>query len=164
MKSLKVLCAIGILSLFSFCSYQEDTAAFFIDNQLNEHLIIQRIPDESASSNQIDHHVVLDLTSSEAYKKYILRLTQLDITKFECNFSNYQGTIENGQLYIDDILLGNFSASLDHVLIEDEVLLEQIATLFLEKTSLDFSFVGESNTDHFLSVNVNIEMKGTFVH
>ena len=164
MKSLKVLCATGILSLFFSCAYQEDTAAFFIENQLNENLIIQRANDENVSSNTIHQNVALDLTSSESYDKYILRLRELEITKFECSFSNYQGSIQNGKLYLDDVLLGDFNASLVHVSIEDVELLEQIETLFLEKTSLDFSFVGESDTDHFLSVDIAVEMKGTFVY
>lgn len=165
MKSLKVLCTIGILSLFSSCAYQEDRAAFFIDNQIIENLIIQRAFDENNSLNEdIYQNVTLDLTASESYDKYILRLTQLDVTKFECNFSNYQGIIENGKLYLDDILLGDFNAGIDHVHIEDPEVLQRISELFLERTVLDFTFIGESNTEHFLSVNVEVEMKGTFVH
>ena len=72
--------------------------------------------------------------------------------------------IENGKLYVDDILLGDFSANLDHVRVEVSETLELIEQLFLERTALDFTFVGESNTTHFLSVNVTVEMKGTFVH
>ena len=90
MKSLKVLCAIGILFFFSSCTYQEDRAAFFIDNQLNENLIIQSVFDETSNTDvDIYQNVSLDLTTSESYNKYILRLTQLDITKFECSFSDY---------------------------------------------------------------------------
>jgi hypothetical protein len=164
MKSFKVLCAIGVLSFFFSCAYQEDRAAFFIDNQLNENLIIQRVLDESDLNTDIYQNVTLDLTTSESYDKYILRLTQLDITKLECSFSNYLGHIENGKLYLDDVLLGNFTASMDPIYIEDPVILQRIEELFLERTALDFTFVGESTTEHFLSVNVEIEMKGTFVH
>ena len=163
MKSLKVLCAIGLLSLFSSCTYQEDRAAFFIDNQFNESLIIQRVMDESdlGQNTNIYQNVLLDLTASESYEKYILRLTQLDI---ECNFSDYQGTIENGKLYLDDILLGDFNANVDHVRVNDAEVLQRIEELFLERTALDFTFVGESQTEHFLSVSIELEMKGTFVH
>lgn len=164
MKSLKVLCAIGLLSLFFSCTYQEDRAAFFIENQLNENLIIQRSSETTLNLEDIHQNVTLDLTTSESYDKYILRLTQLDITKFECSFSDYEGTIQNGKLYLEDILLGNFVTSLDHVLIEDPEVLDQIENLFLERTALDFTFVGESSTNHFLSVNVVVAMKGTFVH
>ena len=163
MKSLKVLCTIGILSLFFSCAYQEDTAAFFIENQLNESLIVQPSTDEAASSD-IYHDVQLDLTTSESFERYLLRLTDIKISKFTCSFSNYQGVIENGQLFVDGLLLGDFEAGMDHVNVEDPQVLRQIEELFLEKTTLDFSFVGESNTDHFLSVNVQVEMKGTFVH
>lgn len=165
MRSLKVLCAIGIVSLFfTSCAYQEDTVAFFIDNQLNESLIISRTLDETASASNIQRQVTLDITSSESYEKYILRLTQLEISKFECSFSNYQGVLENGKMYLDDILLGDFNASLDHVTIQDPEMLTRIADLFLEKTSVDFSFIGESDTNLTLNVNINVEMKGTFVH
>jgi len=165
MKSLKVLCAIGIVSLFfTSCAYQEDTAAFFIDNQLNESLVISQTQDETVTSVNIQRQVALDITSSESYERYILRLTQLEISKFECNFSNYQGLIENGKMYLDDILLGDFDANLDHVTIQDPEMLSRIADLFLEKTTLDFSFVGESDTSLTLNVNINVEMKGTFVH
>ena len=163
MKSLKALCAIGIVSLFFSCSYQEDTAAFFIENQLNESLIIERVSGE-APGNNIFHNTSLDLASSESYERYLLRLIDIKVTKFTCNFSDYQGTIENGQLFVDDLLLGNFEAGMNHVNIDDPEMLRQIGELFLEKTALDFSFVGESSTIHFLSVNVQVEMKGTFVH
>jgi len=163
MKSLKALCAIGILSLFFSCSYQEDTAAFFIENQLNESLIVERVSNETLGNN-IFHNVSLDLKSSESFERYLLRLTDIEITKFTCNFSDYQGIIENGQLFVDDLLLGNFVAGMDHVDIDDPQILRQIEELFIEKTALDFSFVGESNAHHFLSVNVQVEMKGTFVH
>jgi hypothetical protein len=163
MKSTKVLCAIGILTLFLSCSYQEDTAAFFINNQLNESLTLQRSP-ENSSSSDIYGRVDIDLTSSESYEQYILRLTDLDITKLDCTFNEYQGSITNGQLFLDDVLLGNFQGSNGHVSITDSQMLRSLAERFLEKTSLDLTFVGESDTDHFLSVNVEIEMMGTFVH
>lgn len=164
MRSLRVLCAIGMATLLSSCAYQEDTAAFFIDNQLNEDLVIQNIQGESTFDGNIEQGVTLDLTSSESYERYILRLTQLEITKFECNFSNYQGIIENGKLYLDDLLLGDFNPELESHTVEDPELLTRISELFLERTSLDFYFVGESNTDNQLNVNINVEMKGTFVH
>ncbi|MEQ6125169.1 hypothetical protein AAON49_13255 [Pseudotenacibaculum sp. MALMAid0570] len=162
MKPLKVLCAIGIVSLFFSCSYQEDTAAFFIDNTIQGSMVLERSPEDP--SNQVANNLLLDLTSSESYEKYILRLTELKINKFICNFSNYQGEIDNGQIYIDDILLGSFESNMEHVSIEDPETLSRIAELFLEKTTLDFSFVGESDTFHFLSVSVQVEMKGTFVY
>jgi hypothetical protein len=166
MKSLKVLCAVGILSLFSSCAYQEDRAAFFIENQLSENLIIERAFNEmnSTADTDIYRNVTLDLTTSESYDKYILRLTQLDISKFEFNFSDYQGNIENGKLFLDDLLLGDFNASMDRFSIEDPDILQRIEELFLERTALDLTFVGESDTAHFLSVSVQVEMKGTFVH
>jgi len=164
MRSLKVLCAIGMTSLPFSCAYQEDTAAFFINNQLNEDLIILSPQEESSYGTNIEQGVTLDLTSSESYERYLLRLTQLDVTKFVCSFSNYQGTIENGKLYLDDLLLGDFHADLDEVSIQDPALLARISELFLERTSLDFYFVGESDTEHTLNVNVNVEMEGTFVH
>lgn len=164
MRSLKALCVIGFVSLFFSCSYQENTAAFFIDNQLNEELLILSSQEEDSSGVNIEQGVTLDLASSESYERYLLRLTQLEITKFECSFSNYQGIIENGKLYLDDVLLGDFHANLDYVSIEDTELLSRISELFLEKTSLDFYFIGESDTNHALNVHVNVEMKGTFVH
>lgn len=165
MKSLKVLCAIGILTLFFSCSNQEDTVAFFIDNQLSESLVIERVSSEPQNNGvAIDKNVMLDITSSESYERYLLRLKELKVTKFICNFSNYEGTIDNGQLFIDGMLLGDFRANLHSVSIEDPEILERIAELFLEKTALDFSFVGESDTSHFLSVNVQVEMEGTFVY
>ncbi len=164
MRSLKVLCAIGIATLLSSCAYQEDTAAFFINNQLNEDLVILNVQGESSFDSNIEQGVTLDLTSTESYERYILRLTQLEITKFECNFSNYQGVIENGKLYLDDLLLGDFNPDSDSHIVESPELLLRISELFLERTSLDFYFVGESNTDNALNVNINVEMKGTFVH
>jgi hypothetical protein len=162
MKSTKVLCAIGILTLFLSCSYQEDTAAFFINNQLNESLTIQRSPENSNSD--IFGKVNIDLTSSESYEKYILRLIDLEVTKLNCTFNEYQGSITDGKLFLDGLLLGNFQGSNGHVSITDPEMLRSLAERFLEKTSLDLTFVGESNTDHFLSVNVEVEMMGTFVH
>lgn len=164
MRSLKVLCAIGMASLLFSCAYQEDTAAFFINNQLNENLTILSAQEEGSIGTNIEQGVTLDLTSSESYERYILRLTQLDVTKFQCSFSNYQGTINNGKLYLDDLELGDFHADLHQVSIEDPIVLERISELFLERTSLDFYFVGESSTEHALNVNINVEMKGTFVH
>ena len=164
MRSLKVLCAVGMLSIFTSCTYQEDTAAFFIKNTLSENLVVERSTNEPASSDPIYQHVTLDLTKSESYDKYILRLTELDIVNFEFRFSNYQGTIENGQLYIDNVLLGDFNSELNTVQINDPQMLDSIEALFLEKTTLDFSFVGESQTSHYLSVEINVEMEGTFVH
>ena len=135
-----------------------------IENQLSENLTIQRVLDESDMNTDIQQNVTLDLTTSEAYDKYILRLTQLDITKFECNFSNYQGTIENGKLYLEDILLGDFNSSLHNVHVDNAEVLQRIEELFLERTALEFTFVGESHTEHFLSVDIEVEMKGTFLH
>jgi hypothetical protein len=164
MKSLKVLCAIGMATLLFSCAYQEDTAAFFIENQLNEDLVILNVQGESTFDTNIEQGVTLDLTTSESYERYILRLTQLEITKFECIFSNYQGVIENGKLYLDDLLLGDFNPDAASHTVDDPALLSRISELFIERTSLDFYFVGESDTDHTLNVNINVEMKGTFVH
>lgn len=163
MKPLKVLCAIGILTLFFSCTYQEDSVAFFIDNQLNETLVVERTP-ENTAANLISENVTLDLRSSESYEKYIRGLKELEVVRFVCNFNNYQGTIESGKLYLDDFLLGNFDPNLDHVSVEDPEVLSRIAELFLERTSLDFSFVGESSSTHYLSVDVEVELKGTFVY
>lgn len=163
MKPLKVLCAIGMLSLFFSCTYQEDTAAFFIDNLLNETLVVERTP-ENTVNDVISENVELDLRSSESYEKYIRRLKELEVVRFVCNFSNYQGTIESGELFLEDISLGYFSPSLNHVTIEDPEVLSRIAELFLERTTLDFSFEGESSSAHYLSVDVEVELKGTFVY
>lgn len=162
MKSLKVLCAIGIASLFFSCTHNEDTAAFYIDSELNESLTIQNRPENNSSA--IFENTHLNLKSSESYKKYIQRLEDIQITSLKCDFSNYQGTISNGKLFIDGMLLGDFDGDKMHITISDSEILSSIADKFLEKTSLEFYFVGESDTTHFLSVDIEIEMSGTFVH
>lgn len=162
MKSLKVLCAIGFASLIFSCAHKEDVAAFYIDSELNENLTIQSRPENNSST--IFENTQLNLRSSESYKKYIQRLEEIQITSLKCDFSNYQGVISNGKLFIDGMLLGNFDGSKDHITINDPIILSSIADKFLEKTSLEFYFVGESDTTHFLSVDIEIEMSGTFVH
>lgn len=164
MKSIKVLCALGILSLLISCTSQEEAVTFFIDNELNENLIIQRVNDENGTQADINRSVSLDLRTSESYNKYIRRLRDLEINNFEFLFDNYQGQIQNGQVYLENILLGDFDASMPLITIEDRQVLQRIENLFLERTEVDFIFVGESESNHFLSVDINVEMKGTFVH
>ena len=53
---------------------------------------------------------------------------------------------------------------MENIIIEDPEILSIISERFLEKTSLDFSFVGESNSQHSLKIDIDIEMLGTFVH
>jgi|TARA_R110002072_G_scaffold29809_14_gene93795 hypothetical protein len=163
MKSLKVLCAIAIIASFFSCAYQEDTVAFFIENDLSKDLLIERIIDEDQSTS-ILKITELDLTSIASYDKYIKRLVDLDITKVNCSFSNYEGVITEGQLFLDGILLGGFQNNMENIIIEDPEILSIISERFLEKTSLDFSFVGESNSQHSLKIDIDIEMLGTFVH
>ena len=163
MKSLKVLCAIAIIASFFSCAYQEDTAAFFIENDLSKDLLIERIIDEDQSTS-ILKITELDLTSIASYDKYIKRLVDLDIIKLNCSFSNYEGVITEGQLFLDGILLGGFQNNMENIIIEDPEILSIISERFLEKTSLDFSFVGESNSQHSLKIDIDIEMLGTFVH
>lgn len=164
MKSLKLFCAIGLLSFFTSCTNQEEAVTFYLDNQLKENLIIERISNESNHDDDIFTQVPLDLRSSESYDKYIRRLRELDIERFDFSFNDYEGQIQNGQLYLEDILLGDFEGTLNEISINDPELIRTIEELFLERTQLNFSFVGESVTNHYLSVEVNIEMKGTFVH
>jgi len=163
MKSLKVLCAIAIIASFFSCAYQEDTVAFFIENDLSKDLLIERIIDEDQSTS-ILKITELDLRSIASYDKYIKRLVDLDITKVNCSFSNYEGVITEGQLFLDGILLGGFQNNMENIIIEDPEILSIISERFLEKTSLDFSFVGESNSQHSLKIDIDIEMLGTFVH
>lgn len=163
MKSLKVLCAIGMIASFFSCAYQEDTAAFFIENELNKKFVMERVVDEAPNSS-IFHNTELDLTSIESYDRYIQRLVNIDVNEFTCSFSNYQGEITNGQLFIDDIPLGAFNSSMQNITIDNQEILTLIAQKFLEKTSLEFSFVGESNTTHSLTVDIEIDMLATFVH
>ncbi|MFY0629758.1 MAG: hypothetical protein JXR05_05210 [Flavobacteriaceae bacterium] len=162
MKSIKVLCAIGILSLLFSCSYQEDTAAFFINDQLRNNLTVDGLS-ENVNSN-VYSYADLDLKSIESYERYILRLTDLNIVKIDCEFTNYEGSINNGKIYLDGILLGDFNAGSGRMSISDPDILTSIAERFLEKTSLEVSFVGESDVAHFLSVDIGIEMQATFVH
>ena len=162
MKSLKALCAIGFASLIFSCAHKEDVVAFYIDSELNENLTIQSRPENSTAA--IFENTQLNLKSSESYKKYIQRLEEIQITSLKCDFSDYQGIISNGKLFIDGMLLGDFDGSKEHIVISDPKVLSSIADKFLEKTSLEFYFVGESNTTHFLSVDIEIEMSGTFVH
>lgn len=162
MKSIKVLCAIGILSLFFSCSYQEDTVAFFINNQLNKSLTVDGLS-ENVNSN-IYSYTDVDLMSIESYERYIQRLTNINIIKIDCEFMNYEGEISNGKLYLDDILIGDFNGSDERTVISDPEILKRVAERFLERTSLEVSFVGESNASHFLSVDIGIEMKATFVY
>ncbi len=164
MKSIKVFCALGILSLLISCTSQEEAVTFFIDNELNENLIIQRVNDENGTQTDINSKVSLDLRTSESYNKYIRRLRDLEISNFEFLFDNYQGQIQNGKVYLEDILLGDFDASMGLITIEDNQVIQRIENLFLERTEVDFIFVGESQSNHFLSVDINVEMKGTFVH
>ena len=164
MKSIKVFCALGILALLISCTSQEEAVTFFIDNELNENLIIQRVNEESGTLANINSRVSLDLRTSESYNKYIRRLRDLEINNFEFLFDNYQGQIQNGKVYLEDILLGDFDASMGLITIEDNQVIQRIENLFLERTEVDFIFVGESQSNHFLSVDINVEMKGTFVH
>lgn len=164
MKSIKVFCALGILALLISCTSQEEAVTFFIDNELNENLIIQRVNEESGTLANINSRVSLDLRTSESYNKYIRRLRDLEINNFEFLFDNYQGQIQNGKVYLEDILLGDFDASMGLITIEDNQVIQRIENLFLERTEVDFIFVGESQSNHFLSVEINVEMKGTFVH
>ena len=161
MRSLKIFCVVGIVSLFFSCSSQDDNVTFFINNELNSSLTI------NGSGNELNSRVFkntsLDLTSSESYEKYIRRLTDVQITKLNCSFQNYQGSITNGKIYIDNILLGDFNSN-DQMDITNETILNLISNRFLEKTVLDFYFIGESDTRHHLTVNVELEIKGTFVH
>ena len=53
---------------------------------------------------------------------------------------------------------------MQNIRIDNPEILSRISERFLENTSLEFSFVGESNTDHTLTVDVEIEMLATFVH
>jgi len=163
MKSLKVFCAIVIISSFFSCAYQEDTTAFFIENELTKGLVIERIIDENPET-AIFKNTQLDLTSIESYDKYIRRLVEIDINSLNCSFSNYEGVITDGQLFLDGILLGNFQSNMENIRIENPEILSRISERFLEKTSLDFYFIGESNTEHTLTVDIEIEMLATFVH
>jgi len=162
MKSIKALCALGILSLLFSCAYQEDTAAFFIDNQFSKNLTVECLPENVNSS--VYTYADFDLMSVESYQRYMERLTNITISKIDCEFKNYEGIISNGKIYLDDILLGDFTQSNAMMSISDPELLLQVAEKFLEKTSLEVSFVGESNVAHYLSVNIGIEMKATFVY
>ncbi|MBL4605859.1 MAG: hypothetical protein JKY02_09440 [Flavobacteriaceae bacterium] len=162
MKSIKALCVIGILSLIFSCSYQEDTAAFFINNQLNKNLTVDGMSENVNSS--IYSYTDLDLMSIESYGRYIQRLTSIDIIKIDCEFANYEGSISNGKLYLDEILLGGFNNSNVRISFSDPEILMSIAERFLEKTSLEVSFVGESDVAYYLSVDIEIEMQATFVH
>lgn len=164
MKSIKVLCAIGLFTFLFSCTSQEEAVTFFIDNQMNENLIIQRVNSENNTTADIYRQVPLDLRASESYDKYIGRLRDLDIRNFRFSFEDYQGQILNGQVYLEDILLGDFQDQMNEITIEDEQMIQRIEELFLERTELDLIFIGESQSDHFLSVEINIEMKGTFVH
>ena len=164
MKSFKLLCAIVLLSFFTSCTNQEEAVTFFIDNQLKENLIVERASNEANYEDDIFKQVPLDLRSSESFDKYIRRLRELEIERFDFSFSEYEGQIQNGQLYLEDILLGDFDEAINQISITDPVLIRTIEELFLERTQLNFTFVGESVTTHYLSVDVNIEMKGTFVH
>ncbi len=162
MKSFKALCAIGIFSLvFSSCSYQEDTAAFFIANQLNKSLTVENSSEVQSTAYA---NVDVDITSIESYEMYINRITDLNITKLEFRFANYAGSISNGQLFLDGMLLSDFQGNNGLVSITDPAMLANFAERFLEKTSLEFTFVGESNTQHFLSVDLEIELMATFVY
>tara|TARA_R110000787_G_scaffold91628_5_gene193028 strand:+ start:739 stop:1230 length:492 start_codon:yes stop_codon:yes gene_type:complete len=163
MKSLKALCAIVIITSFFSCAYQEDTAAFFIENKLTKDLLIERTIDDSSNSS-IFKNTELDLTSIDSYDTYIKRLVNLDIHYLNCSFSNYEGIISDGQLFLDGVLLGNFQSNMQNIRIDNPEILSRISERFLENTSLEFSFVGESNTDHTLTVDVEIEMLATFVH
>ncbi len=164
MKSIKVLCTIGVLSFLLSCTNQEEAVTFFIDNQLTENLIVQRLDTEVDPNVDIFRQIPLDLRASESFSRYIQRLRELDIRNFEFRFQDYQGNIQNGQLYLEDILLGQFDSSINQIRISDQGVIQRIEELFLERTQLDFTFVGESQTNHYLSVSVTIEMKGTFVH
>lgn len=162
MKSLKVLCAIGMLSLLFSCAHKEDTVAFFLDNELNNSLTIES--GFESTNSRIFRHTELTLTSSVEYNKYIQRLRDLRITKLVCSFRDYQGDIRKGKLFIDGILLGNYIGTMKEMSIDNFDTLTQIAEKFLEKTSVDFYFTGESDTQHYLSVDIKVEMIGTFVH
>lgn len=162
MKSIKALCALGILSLLFSCSYQEDTAAFFIDNQLSKNFTVECLP-ENVNSD-VYSYADLDLMSIESYQRYMQRLTNITITKIDCEFKNYEGSISNGKIYLDDILLGDFTQSNVTMSVSDPEILVRVAEKFLEKTSLEVSFVGESSVAHYLSVGIGIEMKATFVY
>tara|TARA_R110001632_G_scaffold18712_7_gene57625 strand:+ start:4499 stop:4990 length:492 start_codon:yes stop_codon:yes gene_type:complete len=163
MKSLKALCAIVIITSFFSCAYQEDTAAFFIENKLTKDLLIERIIDDSSNSS-IFKNTELDLTSIESYDTYIKRLVDIEVHYLNCSFSNYEGVISDGQLFLDGILLGDFQSNMQNIRIDNPEVLSRISERFLEKTSLEFSFVGESNTEHTLTVDLEIEMLATFVH
>ena len=128
MKSLKVLCAIAIIASFFSCAYQEDTVAFFIENDLSKDLLIERIIDEDQSTS-ILKITELDLRSIASYDKYIKRLVDLDITKVNCSFSNYEGVITEGQLFLDGILLGGFQNNMENIIIEDPEILSIISEI-----------------------------------
>jgi len=81
-----------------------------------------------------------------------------------CDFKDYQGVIHHGKLFIDGVLLGEFKQNTEKLTVQDFDTLRLIAEKFLEKTSLEFYFKGESTTEHYLSVDIVLEIKGTFVH
>ncbi len=162
MRLLKHICVVGIVSLFFSCSYQEDTVAFFIDNQLKNQLIIDGMDENSNKS--IHQSAKLDLTSVESFNRYISNLKEVEITRVTCNFDNYQGAIHNGKIHIDDIFLGDFNKAPHKIDIVDTKILKNLGNKFLDKTTLEFYFSGNSSTKHFLNVSIKIEFKGTFVN
>ena len=91
MKSFKLLCAIVLLSFFTSCTNQEEAVTFFIDNQLKENLIVERASNEANYEDDIFKQVPLDLRSSESFDKYIRRLRELEIERFDFSFSVFYG-------------------------------------------------------------------------
>lgn len=163
MKTLKLFCVLGLFSLFFSCAYQEDRAAFFIDNELSNSLTIDGLSDNSFNPS-IRQSTVIDITSSDSYRKYIRRLKDIDIVELKFNFKDYQGDIRNGKLFIDNVFLGDFDIHSREMSVEDATLVALIENRFLEKKALDVYFTGESDDKHYLLIDVEIMIKGTFVH
>lgn len=164
MKSFKAFIAAIVLLSSIACTNQEEAVTFFIENQLTEELIIQNSDIESEAASNIQRQITLDLRSSDSFDTYINRLRDVKIKSFKLIYSDYQGQIQNGKMFVDNVYLCDFQSSMDYMYIQDAEIIKKIEDLLLEQTTARFSFEGESHTNHFLSVQVEVMLEGTFVH
>jgi hypothetical protein len=164
MKKLNTFSAILFCVLFlTSCAEQNNYVSYFIENNLSESLIVNKLHEES--SNVIKHNVDLKLTSSESFKKYLEDLTDIEVDSLMYIADNPSVDLSNAIVMLDDFIIPNTQTqNVSEIYVSDKELLSHIAKKLLENAKINFYFKPNSPPEIDFNIHISMKIKGTFVN